>query len=126
MKEFEFEGKWRKFMVSEHLEDHQMSLITNAQKIADQFGAMPPKLSKPSRVGTYYMIFPYDPGSGGALSVGGVKTLSGQQREISMNKARQAAEAFMDFVAQSGSPVDQGALGIDDGVASFKVFLAPL
>ena len=127
MKEFEFEGKWRKFMVSENLEDHQMSLTVNAQKIADQFGAMPPKLSKPSRVGTHYMIFPYDPGSSGAaLSVGGVKTMSGQQREISMNKAKQAAEAFVDFVAQSGSPVDQGALGIDDGIASFKVFLAPL
>lgn len=127
MKEFEFEGKWRKFVVSENLEDHRMSLTTNAQKIADKFGAMPPKLSKPSRIGTHYMIFPYDPGSSGAaLSFGGVKTMSGQQREISMNKAKQAAEAFIEFVAQSGSPVDQGALGIDDGVASFKVFLAPL
>jgi len=118
-------GKWRKFIVSENLESHKIGLTANAQKIADRFGAMPPKLSKPSRVGTYYMIFPYDPGSSGALSVGGVKTMSGQQREISMNKAKQAAEAFMEFVKQDGSPVDQGALGIDDGVASFKVFLAP-
>lgn len=119
------EGKWRKFIVSENLENHKIGLTANAQKIADRFGAMPPKLSKPSRVGTYYMIFPYDPGSGGALSVGGVKTMSGQQREISMNKAKQAAEAFIEFVKQDGSPVDQGALGIDDGIASFKVFLAP-
>ena len=127
MKEFEFEGKWRKFVVSENLEDHRMSLTVNAQKIADKFGAMPPKLSKPSRIGSHYMIFPYDPGSSGAaLSFGGVKTMSGQQREISMNKAKQAAEAFIEFVAQSGSPVDQGALGIEDGIASFKVFLAPL
>ncbi|MDA7648795.1 hypothetical protein N8580_00520 [Akkermansiaceae bacterium] len=119
-------NKWRKFVISENLENHKIGLTANAQKIADRFGAMPPKLSKPSRVGTYYMIFPYDPGSSGAaLSVGGVKTMSGQQREISMNKAKQAAEAFMEFVKQDGSPVDQGALGIDDGVGSFKVFLAP-
>lgn len=118
--------KWRKFVVSENLENHKIGLTVNAQKIADRFGAMSPKLSKPSRVGTYYMIFPYDPGSSGAaLSVGDVKTMSGQQREISMNKAKQAAEAFIEFVKQDGSPVDQGALGIDDGVASFKVFLAP-
>ncbi len=32
-----------------------------------------------------------------------------------------------DFIlSEDGSPVDQGALGIDDGIASFKVFLAPL
>ena len=97
------EGKWRKFIIGESLEDHQMSLKVNAQKIADKFGAMPPKLSKPSKFGTQYMIFPYDPGSGGALSVGGVKTMSGQQREISMNKAKQAADAFVEFVKQDGS-----------------------
>lgn len=126
MKEFEFEGKWRKFIIEENLKDHEISFKVNAQKIADKFGAMSPKLSKPSKFGTQYMIFPYDPGSSGALSVGGVKTMSGQQREISMNKAKQAAEAFIEFVKQDGSPVDQGALGIDDGIASFKVFLAPL
>ena len=126
MKEFEFEGSWRKFMLGESLEDHRISLTANAQKIADKFGAMPPKLSKPTRIGAYYMIFPYDPGSpGAALSFGGVKTMSGQQREISMNKAKQAAEAFVEFLKQDGSPVDQGALGIDDGIASFKVFLVP-
>ena len=126
MKEFEFEGSWRKFIVQENLEDHKMGLAVNAQKIADKFGAMPPKMSKPTKFGAYYMIFPFDSGSpGAALSVGGQKTMSGQQREISMNKAKQAANAFMEFVKQDGSPVDQGSLGIDDGVASFKVFLAP-
>ena len=120
-------GKWRKFIIQENLEDHKIGLELNARKIAKEVGAMPPKLSKPSRVGTYYMIFPYDPGSSGAaLSFGGTKTLSGQQREISMNKAKRAADRFMEFVKQDGSPVDQGALGIDDGIASYKVFLAPL
>ena len=32
MKEFEFEGKWRKFMVSENLEDFKMSLQANGSK----------------------------------------------------------------------------------------------
>lgn len=120
-------GKWRKFVVSENLENHKIGLTVNAQKIADQFGAMPPKLGKPDKFGTRYMIFPFDPGSpGAALTALGQRTMSGQRRDISMNKAKQAAEAFIEFVKQDGSPVDQGALGIDDGVASFKVFLAPL
>jgi len=119
-------GKWRKFLIQENLEDHKMSLELNAKKIAKEVGAMPPKLSKPSKFGTYYMVFPYDPGSSGAtLSVGGQKTLSGQQREISMNKAKQAAERFIEFVKLEGSPVDQGSLGIDEGRTSFMVFLAP-
>ena len=120
-------GKWRKFVVSENLENHKIGLTVNAQKIADRVGAMPPKLSKPDKFGTRYMIFPFDPGSpGAALTALGQRTMSGQRRDISMNKAKQAAEAFIEFVKQDGSPVDQGALGIDDGVASFKVFLAPL
>ena len=126
MKEFGFENKWRKFVIEENLKDHEMSFKVNAQKIADKFGAMPPKLSKPSRVGTHYMIFPYDPGSGGALSVGGVKTMSGQQRDISMEKAKNAANRFISYLKVDGSPVDQGALGIDETGRSFKVFLAPL
>lgn len=121
MKELE---NFRKFL-NEGLEDHKMSLMANAKKIADEFGAMEPKMSKPSKFGTYYMIFPYDPGSG-ALTALGQRTMSGQQRDISMGKAKQAAEKFIEFVSLDGSPVDQGSLGIDDGVASFKVFLAPL
>ena len=111
-------------ILNEDLEGHKMSLELNAKKIAKEIGAMPPKLSKPSRVGSYYMIFPFESGTG-ALTAMGQRTMSGQQRDISMNKAKQAAEAFMEFVKQDGSPVDQGSLGIDDGVASFKVFLAP-
>lgn len=114
---------FRKFL-SEDLEDHKMSLMANAKKAADKFGAMEPKMSKPSKFGAYYMIFPYDPGQG-VLTAFGQRTLSGQQRDISMNKAKQAAEEFMKFVSLDGSPVDQGALGIEDGIASFKIFLAP-
>ena len=126
MKEFKFESSWRKFMVSENLEDFKMSLQVMAQKAADEMGAMPPKLGKPDKFGTRYMIFPFDPGSGGALSVGGVRTMSGQQRDISMEKAKNAANRFISYVAVDGSPVDQGALGIDETGSSFKVFLAPL
>ena len=116
---------FRKFL-SEDLEGHKMSLMVNAKKIADKFGAMEPKMSKPSKFGAYYMIFPYFTGSpGAALTAFGQRTMSGQQRDISMNKAKQAAEEFMKFVSLDGSPVDQGALGIDDGIGSFKVFLAP-
>ena len=119
-------SKWRQFLIQENLEDHHMGLKVNAQKIADQFGAMDPKMSKPSKFGTYYMIFPFDSGSpGAALTAMGKRTMSGQQRDISMNRAKQAAEAFMEFVKQDGSPVDQGALGIDEDGSSFKVFLAP-
>jgi len=127
MKEFEFEGKWRKFVIEENLKDHIMSLTANAYKIASEFGVDGKPIVKPGKFGDYTVFFPFDPGPGGAtLSVGGTQTLSGQQREASMNKAKQAAEAFIEFVKQDGSPVDQGSLGIDDGVASFKVFLAPL
>ena len=125
MKEFEFEGQWRKF-ITENLEDHEMSFKVNAQKIADEFGAMPPKV-KPGKFGDYTVYFPFDPGPGGAaLSVGGTKTLSGQQREASMNKAKQAAYKFYAFVLQSGSPVDEGGAGVDEGRTSYMVFLPPL
>ena len=126
MKEFEFENKWRKFVIEEDLKDHEMSFKVNAQKIADEFGAMSPKI-KPGKFGDYTVYFPFDPGSGGAaLSVGGTKTLSGQQREASMNKAKQAAYKFYAFVLQDGSPVDEGGAGVDEGNTSYMVFLPPL
>ena len=126
MKEFEFEGKWRKFVIEENLKGHEMSFKVNAQKIADEFGAMPPKV-KPGKFGDYTVYFPFDPGSSGAaLSVGGTKTLSGQQREASMNKAKQAAYKFYSFVLASGSPVDEGGAGVDEGNTSYMVFLPPL
>jgi len=125
MKEFKFEGKWRKFVIEENLKDHEMSFKVNAQKIADEFGAMSPKV-KPGKFGDYTVFFPFDPGPGGAtLSVGGIQTLSGQQREASMNKAKQAADKFLGFVMQSGSPVDQGGAGVDEGRTSYMVFLPP-
>ena len=126
MKEFEFEGKWRKFVIEENLKDHEMSFKVNAQKIADEFGAMSPKV-KPGKFGDYTVFFPFDPGPGGAtLSVGGTQTLSGQQREASMNRAKQAAYKFYTLVLQDGSPVDQGAAGVDEGRTSYMVFLPPL
>lgn len=126
MKEFEFEGKWRKFVIEENLKDHEMSFKVNAQKIADEFGAMSPKV-KPGKFGDYTVFFPFDPGpSGATLSVGGTQTLSGQQREASMNKAKQAADKFLEFVMQSGSPVDQGGAGVDKGITSYMVFLPPM
>ena len=125
MKEFEFEGKWRKF-ITENLKDHEMSFKVNAQKIADEYGAMPPKV-KLGKFGDYTVYFPFDPGSSGAaLSVGGTQTLSGQQRESSMNKAKQAAYKFYAFVLQDGSPVDEGGAGVDEGNTSYMVFLPPL
>ena len=127
MKEFEFEGSWRKFMVSENLEDFKMSLLAMAGKAADEMGAMPPKLGKPGKFGSRYMIFPFDPGpSGAALTALGQRTMSGQRRDVSMEKAKNAANRFISYVAVDGSPVDQGALGIDETGSSFKVFLAPL
>ena len=60
------------------------------------------------------------------LSVGGTKTLSGQQREASMNKAKQAAYKFYSFILASGSPVDEGGAGVDEGNTSYMVFLPPL
>jgi hypothetical protein len=126
MKEFEFEGKWRKFIIEENLKDHEMSFKVNAQKIADEFGAMSPKV-KPGKFGDYTVYFPFDPGPGRAtLSVGGTQTLSGQQREASMNKAKQAAYKFYAFVLQDGSPVDEGGAGVDEGNTSYMVFLPPL
>ena len=126
MKEFQFEGKWRKFVIEEDLKDHEMSFKVNAQKIADEFGAMSPKV-KPGKFGDYTVYFPFDPGPGGAtLSVGGTQTLSGQQREESMNKAKKAAYKFYTFVLQDGSPVDEGGAGVDEGRTSYMVFLPPL
>jgi hypothetical protein len=120
------ERKWREFIIQENLEDHKIGLELNARKIAKEVGAMPPKLSKVTRIGAYYMIFPFDPGSpGAALSFGGQRTMSGQQRDISMGRAKQAAERFVEFVKQDGSPIDQGALGIDETGSSYKVFLVP-
>ena len=126
MKEFQFEGKWRKFVIEENLKDHEMSFKVNAQKIADEFGAMSPKV-KPGKFGDYTVFFPFDPGpSGATLSVGGTQTLSGQQREASMNRAKQAAYKFYALVLQDGSPVDQGGAGVDEGRTSYMVFLPPL
>jgi len=127
MKEFEFEGKWRKFVIEENLKDHIMSLTANAYKIASEFGVDGKPIVKPGKFGDYTVFFPFDPGPGGAtLSVGGTQTLSGQQREASMNKAKQAADKFLKFVMQSGSPVDQGGAGVDEGRTSYMVFLPPL
>ena len=127
MKKFEFEGKWRKFVVQENLEGHTMGLELNARKIAREMGAMEPGLGKPDKFGTRYMIFPFFTGSpGAALTALGQRTMSGQQRDISMEKAKNAANRFIEYVKVDGSPVDQGALGIDETGSSFKVFLAPL
>ena len=121
------EGKWRKFLIEENLEDHKMALLAMAGKAADEMGAMPPKLGKPDKFGTRYMVFPFFTGSpGAALTALGQRTMSGQQRDISMEKAKNAANRFISYVAVDGSPVDQGALGIDETGSSFKVFLAPL
>ena len=43
-----------------------------------------------------------------------------------MNKAKKAAYEFYAFVLQDGSPVDQGAAGVDEGRTSYMVFLPPL
>ena len=127
MKEFEFEGKWRKFVVQENLEGHTMGLELNAKKIAREMGAMEPRLGKPDKFGTRYMIFPFDPGpSGAALTALGQRTMSGQRRDASMEKAKNAANKFVEFVMQDGSPIDQGALGVDEGRTSYMVFLAAL
>ena len=121
------ESKWRKFLVQENLEDHKMALQAMAAKAADEMGAMPPKLGKPGKFGSRYMIFPFFTGSpGAALTAMGQRTMSGQQRDISMEKAKNAANRFISYVAVDGSPVDQGSLGIDETGSSFKVFLAPL
>jgi hypothetical protein len=127
MKEFKFEGSWRKFVVQENLEGHTMGLMVNARKIAREMGAMEPRLSKPTKFGAYTMFFPFDTGpSGAALTALGQRTMSGQRRDASMEKARNAANKFVEFLMQDGSPVDQGALGVDEGRTSYMVFLAPL
>ena len=121
------ESKWRKFLVQENLEDHKMALEAMAARAADEMGAMPPKLGKPGKFGSRYMIFPFFTGSpGAALTAMGQRTMSGQQRDISMEKAKNAANRFISYLKVDGSPVDQGALGIDETGGSFKVFLAPL
>ena len=121
------ESKWRKFLVQENLEDHKMALEAMAARAADEMGAMPPKLGKPGKFGSRYMIFPFFTGSpGAALTAFGQRTMSGQQRDISMEKAKNAANRFISYLKVDGSPVDQGALGIDETGSSFKVFLAPL
>ena len=126
MKEFEFEGKWRKFVIEENLKDHEMSFKVNAQKIANKFGVDGEPIVKPGKFGDYTVYFPFNPGpSGATLNVGGTKTLSGQQREASMNKAKQAAYEFYSFVLQDGSPVDPDAAGVDEGRTSYMVFLPP-
>ena len=127
MKEFEFEGKWRKFVIEENLKDHEMSFKVNAQKIADEFGAMSPKV-KPGKFGDYTVYFPFDPGpSGAALTALGTKNNGrSTKRDESMNKAKKAAYKFYTFVLQDGSPVDQGAAGVDEGRTSYMVFLPPL
>lgn len=127
MKEFQFEGKWRKFVIEENLKDHIMSLTANAYKIANKFGVDGEPIVKPGRFGDYTVFFPFNTGaSGAALSVGDTQTLSGQEREASMNKAKQAAYEFYAFVLQDGSPVDESAASVDEGRTSYMVFLPPL
>ena len=127
MKEFQFEGKWRKFVIEENLKDYEMSFKVNAQKIANEFGVDGKPRVKPGKFGSYTVFFPFDPGpSGAALTAFGQRTMSGQMRDASMEKARNAANKFVEFVMQDGSPVDQGALGVDEGRMSYMVFLAPL
>ena len=41
-------------------------------------------------------------------------------------KRQESANKFVEFVKQDGSPVDKGALGVDEGRTSYMVFLAPL
>ena len=126
MKEFQFEGKWRQFVIEEDLKNHITSLTANAYKIANKFGVDGEPIVKPGRFGDYTVYFPFNPGpSGATLSVGDTKTLSGQQREASMNKAKQAAYEFYSFVLQDGSPVDEGGAGVDKGRTSYMVFLPP-
>lgn len=127
MKEFEFEGKWRKFVIEENLKDHIMSLTANAYKIANEFGVDGEPIIKPGKFGDYTVFFPFDPGpSGAALTALGQRTMAGQRRDASMNRAKRAADKFYEFATQDGSPVDQGASGVDEGRTSYMVFLAPL
>ena len=126
MKDFQFEGKWRQFVIEEDLKNHITSLTANAYKIANKFGVDGEPIVKPGRFGDYTVYFPFNTGPAkAALNVGGTKTLSGQQREASMNRAKQAAYEFYAFVLQDGSPVDEGGAGVEEGRTSYMVFLPP-
>ena len=59
-------------------------------------------------------------------SVGGVETMSAQEEAAAENRANAAALRFIEFLRADGSPVDQGALGVDYTPGRFMVFLAPL
>jgi len=112
--------------ISESLEGHLLNLQIQAQKIAKETGAKRPKLV-PGKFDSYTMVFPYDQAPGGAMSsVGGVKTMSAQEEAASSNRANNAALKFVEFLRADGSPVDQGALGVDYAPGKFMVFLAPL
>ena len=79
------------------------------------------------KFGDYTVFFPFDPGpSGATLTALGQRTMTGQKRDASMNKAKQAADKFFEFVMQSGSPVDLGGAGVDEGRTSYMVFLPPM
>lgn len=111
---------------TESLEGHLLNFQIQAQKIAKQVGAERPKLV-PGRFDSFTMVFPYKQAPGGAFSsVGGVETMSAQEEAASSNKANAAALKFIEFLRADGSPVDQGALGVDYAPGKFMVFLAPL
>lgn len=111
---------------TESLEGHLLNFQIQAQKIAKQMGAERPKLV-PGKFDSFTMVFPYKQAPGGVMaSVGGVETMSAQEEAASSNKANSAAKAFVEFLMTDGSPVDQGALGVDYAPGRFMVFLAPL
>ena len=111
---------------TESLEGHLLNFQIQAQKIAKQMGAERPKLV-PGGFDDYTMVFPYKQAPGGVMaSVGGVETMSAQEEAASSRKAQRAAKAFEEFLMLDGSPVDQGALGVDYAPGKFMVFLAPL
>ena len=111
---------------TESLEGHLLNFQIQAQKIAKQVGAERPKLV-PGKFDSFTMVFPYKQAPGGAFSsVGGVETMSAQEEAASSNKANAAALKFIEFLRADGSPVDQGALGVDYAPGKFMVFLAPL
>ena len=111
---------------TESLEGHLLNFQIQAQKIAKQVGTKRPKLV-PGKFDSYTMVFPYDQAPGGAMaSVGGVETMSAQEEAAAENRANAAALRFIEFLRADGSPVDQGALGVDYTPGRFMVFLAPL
>jgi len=111
---------------TESLEGHLLNFQIQAQKIAKETGAKRPKLV-PGKFDSYTMVFPYDQAPGGAMaSVGGVETMSAQEEAAAENRANAAALRFIEFLRADGSPVDQGALGVDYAPGRFMVFLAPL